>query len=34
MDNQIFGGADSPRNLTKNAFIKAGYEFDGWGIFR
>ena len=30
MDNQIFGGANSPRNLTKNAFSKAGYEFDGW----
>lgn len=30
MGNQIFGGANSPRNLTKNAFIKAGYEFDGW----
>lgn len=30
MDDQIFGGADSPRNLTKNAFIKAGYEFVGW----
>ena len=33
MDNQIFGGADSPRNLTKNAFIKAGYEFDGWAEY-
>ena len=30
MGDQIFGGADSPRNLTKNAFIKAGYEFVGW----
>lgn len=33
MDDQIFGGADSPRNLTKNAFIKAGYEFDGWAEY-
>lgn len=33
MDNQTFGGADSPRNLTKNAFIKAGYEFDGWAEY-
>ena len=30
MGNQTFGCADSPRNLTKNAFIKAGYEFVGW----
>ena len=30
MGDRIFGGADSPRNLTKNAFIKAGYEFVGW----
>ena len=30
MGDQTFGGANSPRNLTKNAFIKAGYEFDGW----
>lgn len=30
MGNQTFGGANSPRNLTKNAFIKAGYEFVGW----
>ena len=33
MGNQIFGGANSPRNLTKNAFIKAGYEFDGWAEY-
>ena len=33
MDDQIFGGADSPRNLTKNTFIKAGYEFDGWAEY-
>ena len=33
MDDQIFGGADSPRNLTKNAFSKAGYEFDGWAEY-
>lgn len=30
MGNQTFGDANSPRNLTKNAFIKAGYEFVGW----
>lgn len=30
MGNQTFGCADSPRNLTKNAFIKAGYEFVAW----
>ena len=30
MGNQTFVGANSPRNLTKNAFIKAGYEFVGW----
>lgn len=30
MGDQTFGGANSPRNLTKNAFSKAGYEFDGW----
>ena len=33
MGNQTFGGADSPRNLTKNAFIKAGYEFVGWAEY-
>ena len=33
MGNQTFGGANSPRNLTKNAFIKAGYEFDGWAEY-
>lgn len=33
MGNQTFGGADSPRNLTKNAFSKAGYEFDGWAEY-
>ena len=33
MDDQTFGGANSPRNLTKNAFIKAGYEFDGWAEY-
>lgn len=33
MGDQIFGGADSPRNLTKNAFIKAGYEFVGWAEY-
>ena len=30
MGDQTFGGANSPRNLTKNAFSKAGYEFVGW----
>ena len=33
MGNQTFGGANSPRNLTKNAFSKAGYEFDGWAEY-
>ena len=33
MDDQTFGGANSPRNLTKNAFSKAGYEFDGWAEY-
>ena len=33
MGDQTFGGANSPRNLTKNAFIKAGYEFDGWAEY-
>lgn len=33
MGNQTFGGANSPRNLTKNAFIKAGYEFVGWAEY-
>lgn len=33
MGNQTFGDANSPRNLTKNAFIKAGYEFDGWAEY-
>lgn len=33
MGDQTFGGANSPRNLTKNAFSKAGYEFDGWAEY-
>lgn len=33
MGDQTFGGANSPRNLTENAFIKAGYEFDGWAEY-
>lgn len=33
MGNQTFGGADSPRNLTENAFSKAGYKFDGWAEY-
>lgn len=33
MGNQIFGGANSPRNLTENAFSKAGYKFDGWAEY-
>ena len=33
MGNQTFGGANSPRNLTRNAFSKAGYEFDGWAEY-
>ena len=33
MGDQTFGGANSPRNLTKNAFSKAGYEFVGWAEY-
>ena len=33
MGDQTFGGANSPRNLTENAFIKAGYKFDGWAEY-
>lgn len=33
MGNQTFGGANSPRNLTKNVFSKAGYEFVGWAEY-
>lgn len=33
MGDQTFGDANSPRNLTKNAFSKAGYEFDGWAEY-
>lgn len=33
MGDQTLGGANSPRNLTKNAFSKAGYEFDGWAEY-
>lgn len=33
MGDQTFGCANSPRNLTKNAFSKAGYEFVGWAEY-
>lgn len=33
MGNQTFGCANSPRNLTKNVFSKAGYEFVGWAEY-